>query len=148
MKYLDVTNGERQTPVIPQSIRELMNGGLDMKLHTVQHHAQMAYLLSGELLNEELSDEGRAQPSDLCRMTSSGSEELLFALPGVAPEKISVSNDGSKLAVNSAPEIGADPDMYIVDLSTGTNNRLTRGGQADISAWGGDDNMIAPRSEK
>lgn len=54
MKYLDDTNGERQTPEIPQSINELMSGGLEMKLHMVQHHAQMAYLLAGELMNEEL----------------------------------------------------------------------------------------------
>ena len=54
MKYLNDTNGERQTPEIPESIHELMQSGLDMKLHMVQHHAQMAYLLAGELLNEEL----------------------------------------------------------------------------------------------
>ena len=34
-KYLNDTNGERQTPVIPQSISELMSGGLDVKLHMV-----------------------------------------------------------------------------------------------------------------
>ena len=32
--------------------------------------------------------------------------------------------------------------MYLVDLSTGTNNRLTRGGFADISAWGGGDEYL------
>ena len=54
MKYPNDTNGERQTPDIPASISELMSDGLEMKLHMVQHHAQMAYLLAGELLNEEI----------------------------------------------------------------------------------------------
>ena len=54
MRYTDNTNGERKTPVIPESIREIMTAGLDMKLHLVQHHAHMAYLLAGELLNDEL----------------------------------------------------------------------------------------------
>ena len=54
MRYTDNTNGERKTPAIPESIREIMTAGLDMKLHLVQHHAHMAYLLAGELLNDEL----------------------------------------------------------------------------------------------
>ena len=54
MRYSDNTNEERKSPEFPESIRELMNAGLDMKLHMVQHHAQMAYLLAGELLNDEL----------------------------------------------------------------------------------------------
>lgn len=54
MKYPnDTTNGE-QTPDIPESIQEMMQSGLDMKLHMVQHHVQMVYLLAGELLKEEL----------------------------------------------------------------------------------------------
>ena len=54
MNYLNDTNGERKTPAIPESICEIMHAGLDMKLHLVQHHAHMAYLLAGELLNDEL----------------------------------------------------------------------------------------------
>ncbi len=30
-----------------------MTAGLEMKLHLVQHHAQMAYLLAQELLEDE-----------------------------------------------------------------------------------------------
>ncbi len=54
MKYPNDTTDGEQSPEIPESIRELMQSGLEMKLHMVQHHAQMAYLLAGELLNEEL----------------------------------------------------------------------------------------------
>lgn len=54
MKYPNDTTEGDQSPDVPESISELMSGGLDMKLHMVQHHAQMAYLLAGELLNEEL----------------------------------------------------------------------------------------------
>lgn len=54
MKYQNDTNEERKTPEIPQSIEQIMTAGLDMKLHMVRHHAQMAYLLAGEIMNEEL----------------------------------------------------------------------------------------------
>lgn len=54
MKYLNDTTDGEQSPEIPKSIHELMQAGLEMKLHMVQHYAQMAYLLAGELLNEEL----------------------------------------------------------------------------------------------
>ncbi|MCH8123387.1 MAG: hypothetical protein IH853_09720 [Bacteroidetes bacterium] len=53
MKYLNDIKDERQTPEIPAPIRELMSAGLDMKLHIVQHAAQMAYLLAGKLLNHK-----------------------------------------------------------------------------------------------
>ena len=54
MKYKNDTNEARETPEIPRSIEEIMTAGLDMKLHMVRHHAQMAYLLAGEIMNEEL----------------------------------------------------------------------------------------------
>ncbi len=54
MKYQNDTNAARETPEIPQSIEEIMAGGLDMKLQMVRHHAQMAYLLAGEIMNDEL----------------------------------------------------------------------------------------------
>lgn len=54
MKYLNDTTEGEQSPHVPESIQEIMQSGLEMKLHMVQHHAQMAYVLAGELLNEEL----------------------------------------------------------------------------------------------
>ena len=54
MKYLNDTTEGEQSPHVPDSIQEIMQSGLEMKLHMVQHHAQMAYVLAGELLNEEL----------------------------------------------------------------------------------------------
>ena len=50
MKNYHDTNEQSQTPDVPRSISELMASGLEMKLHLVQHHAQMAYLLAQELL--------------------------------------------------------------------------------------------------
>ncbi len=54
MKYLNDTTDGEQSPDVPESIHEIMQSGLDMKLHMVQHHAQMAFLLAGEILNDEL----------------------------------------------------------------------------------------------
>ena len=54
MKYLNDTTKGEQSPYVPESIHEIMRSGLEMKLHMVQHHAQMAYVLAGELLNDEL----------------------------------------------------------------------------------------------
>jgi len=92
---------------------------------------------SGLLVYEELSGGGTGEPSQLYRVTASGSTELLYTLPGVSSQEIAVSSDGSMLAVSARPEAGEFADMYLVDLSTGTNNRLTRGGFYDIPAWGG-----------
>ena len=54
MKYPNDTTKGEQSPDVPESIHEIMQSGLEMKLYMVQHHAQMAYVLAGELLNEEL----------------------------------------------------------------------------------------------
>lgn len=48
------TNLGTQTPDIPGSIAELMESGLDVKLHLIQHHAQLAWLLAQELLQDEV----------------------------------------------------------------------------------------------
>ena len=55
MMYPDDTTGGEQSPELPGSIHELMKAGLEMKLHMVQHHAQMAYLLAEELLHDEMT---------------------------------------------------------------------------------------------
>ena len=54
MKHLNDTTGEEQSPEFPRSIREVLHAGLEMKLHLIQYHAQMAYLVAEELLDEEL----------------------------------------------------------------------------------------------
>jgi len=54
MKHSNDTAGELQTPELPQTLREVMRAGLEVKLHLIQHHAHMAYLLAGELLEDEL----------------------------------------------------------------------------------------------
>ena len=81
MKYLNDTNDERQTPEIPESIRELMSVGLEMKLHMVQHHAQLAFLLAGELLNDELvyltGPEARARQAARRPLSALGHESRL-----------------------------------------------------------------------
>jgi transposase-like protein len=53
MKKSHDTNEQSQTPDIPDSIKELMTAGLEMKLHLVQHHAQMAFLLAQEIMEDE-----------------------------------------------------------------------------------------------
>ena len=45
--------GAEETP-IPESIRHLLDQPIDVKLHLLQHHAQMARLLAGEILEEEV----------------------------------------------------------------------------------------------
>lgn len=54
MKHLNDTTGADQTPAPPQTIDELMRSGLNMRLHMIQHHAMMAYMMAQELLTEEL----------------------------------------------------------------------------------------------
>ena len=53
MKNYHDTNERSQTPDIPGSIKELMAAGFEMKLHLVQHHAQMAYLPAQEIMEDE-----------------------------------------------------------------------------------------------
>ena len=55
MKKSHDTNLDPQTPVVPGNIAELMTSGIDVKLHLIQHHAQLAYLLASELLQEEVA---------------------------------------------------------------------------------------------
>jgi transposase-like protein len=45
--------GVEETP-IPESIRHLLDQPIDVKLQLLQHHAQMARLLAGEILEEEV----------------------------------------------------------------------------------------------
>lgn len=45
--------GAEETP-IPESIHHLLNQPIDVKLQLLQHHAQMARLLAGEILDEEV----------------------------------------------------------------------------------------------
>lgn len=55
MKKSHDTNLDPQSPAIPDSIAELMNSGIDVKLHLIQYHAHLAYLLAQELLEEEVT---------------------------------------------------------------------------------------------
>ncbi|MCH8121917.1 MAG: transposase [Bacteroidetes bacterium] len=54
MMYPNDTTGGEQSPELPESIHELMQAGLEMKLHMVQHHARLAYLLATEILRNEM----------------------------------------------------------------------------------------------
>ena len=54
MKNYHDTNEPSQTPELPRVIHEAMYSGLEMRLHLVQHHAQMAYMLAEELLEDEV----------------------------------------------------------------------------------------------
>lgn len=54
MKHLNDTTDDDQSPEIPQSIEDLMRSGLEMKLHLIQHHAKVAYLMADELLSDEV----------------------------------------------------------------------------------------------
>ncbi|GMQ82131.1 MAG: hypothetical protein BMS9Abin05_1574 [Rhodothermia bacterium] len=92
---------------------------------------------SGLLVYEDLSSSGAGEPSQLYRVSASGSKELLLTLPGSSSQEFAVSIDGSMLAISARPETAALPAMYLVDLSTGTDNRLTREGFADIPTWSG-----------
>ncbi len=56
MKKYHNTNAGTETPEVPGSIGELMDAGIDVKLHLIQHHAQLAYMLAQELLQEEVVD--------------------------------------------------------------------------------------------
>lgn len=47
------SNNAEETP-IPASIRHLLDQPIDVKLQLLQHHAQMARLLAGEILEEEV----------------------------------------------------------------------------------------------
>jgi len=53
MKNSHDTNERSQTPELPRAVHEAMYRGLDMKLQLVQHHAQMAYLLAQEIMEDE-----------------------------------------------------------------------------------------------
>jgi len=53
MKNSHDTNEQSQTPELPRAVHEAMYAGLDMKLHLIQHHAQMAYILAEEVLEDE-----------------------------------------------------------------------------------------------
>ena len=65
--------GAEETP-IPESIQHLLNQPIDVKLQLLQHHAQMARLLAGEILDEEVESlvgerhsRTRPQGKRLCR---------------------------------------------------------------------------------
>lgn len=49
------TKPTSETPAIPDSIAALMDSGIDVKLHLIQYHAHLAYLLAQELLEEEVT---------------------------------------------------------------------------------------------
>lgn len=97
---------------------------------------------SGLLVYEELSGAETYAPSQLYRVTASGSEELLFTLPGESSQEIAVSSDGAMLAVNAGIDDGGLSDIYLVDLTLGTNTRLTQGGGYDVPSWGGGNDVL------
>ena len=97
---------------------------------------------SGLLVFEDLSDQEQDQPSEFYRVTSSGATERMLILPGVSSQEIAISGDGFMLAVSARAEEGANPDMYIVNLTLETVTRLTRGGTYDIPAWGSEDKYL------
>ncbi|MFT5144265.1 MAG: hypothetical protein ACI80V_002274 [Rhodothermales bacterium] len=75
MNYPNDTNGASEAPEIPESIRAVLTGGLDMKLHLVRHHAQLPMLLVREILDEEmtqLTGEKHARDKPLGPRTPSG----------------------------------------------------------------------------
>ena len=90
---------------------------------------------------EELSEMADL-PSSLYRITASGSQELILALPGVSSQEFAVSGDGSTIVVNASPEAGALNDMYLVNLDSWTPTRLTRGGIYDVPTWGANDEHV------
>jgi len=97
---------------------------------------------SGLYVYEELSRQEPELESELYRISSSGATEHVLTLPGAASQEFAISGDGTMLAVTARPEAGADSDVYLVSLTSGTANRLTQGGNYDIPAWGGGDEYL------
>ena len=49
------TIGEGHSPALPTHLRDVLSNGLEVKLHLLQHYAEMALLLAQELLDEEVT---------------------------------------------------------------------------------------------
>ena len=54
MTHTHNTTGKAQSPVLPRTLRLLLDEPLDVKLHVLQHHMELARLLVLEILDEEV----------------------------------------------------------------------------------------------
>ena len=48
------TTQNQLTPEAPRLLSDVLRGGLDLKLHLLQHYAELARLLAREILDEEV----------------------------------------------------------------------------------------------
>ena len=55
MKQPHDTTANRPTPEIPHALCDVLGQGLDVKLHLLQHYAELARLLAREILDEEVT---------------------------------------------------------------------------------------------
>ena len=55
MTQINNTTDKAKSPPLPQHLRALLSQPLDVKLHLVQHHMELARLLVHEILEEEVT---------------------------------------------------------------------------------------------
>jgi Tol biopolymer transport system component len=127
---IDRTTGELQGPAVPVARFNVWGYGFSS---------------TGHLVYREQAD-ASFENEPLFRVGSDGNAVMVSRTPPGGSDDFAAARSGSLVAIEANPENPDGVDIYIVNLDSGVQTRLTRGGDNQYAEWSPDDQYVYYRS--